>query len=223
MEPDITLISGLIADPARSKILMALMAGKALTATELALEAGVTTQTTSSHLAKLLGGNLIQVRKQGRHKYFQLASYHIAELLEQLMNVSISTLPVRQTGPKQIELCFARTCYDHLAGEQGVRVYSSLCTQGLIREHKDSCQLSESGLQFFLQQGADITTMKQSKRPLCKPCLDWSERRYHLAGSLGNWLLDFLLNQQWLETQPHSRVLTQTKKGKQALLSLFPD
>ena len=137
MEPNISFIASLIGDPARSKMLTALMGGKALTATELALEAEITAQTASNHLAKLLSGELLTVRKQGRHKYFQLKDHEIAGLIEQLSNLSAGLQhPKVNTGPSDPRLKRSRICYDHLAGELAVALLDSLLAQGLYVPEK---------------------------------------------------------------------------------------
>ena len=206
--PNIAVIANLIGDNARAKMLTALLGGKALTATELALEADITSQTASTHLAKLVDGRLLQVRKQGRHKYFQLMNAAIAQLLESLLNIS-ADLSQNQvlTGPSDIRLKQARICYDHLAGELGVDIYDALTQQAYIIDNGNDTSLTELGKAFFSSIGFDFSQVKQSKRPICKSCLDWSERRNHLAGILGQWLLDDMLNKGWIERELDSRVI----------------
>lgn len=211
-EPDIASLSAMIAEPARAKMLIALMAGKALTATELALEGDITAQTASSHLAKLVAGNLLVVRKQGRHKYFQLSGADIARLLEALLNISAKTsAPKVKTGPADPDLRRARICYDHLAGEVSVTLYDSLLSRGYIRESQEVTQaplvLTAQGQAFFSALGLELEPLIRKKRPLCKSCLDWSERRFHLAGSLGQWILNDVLDKGWATRDPDSRVI----------------
>ncbi len=145
--------------------------------------------TASSHLAKLLSGDLICVRKQGRHKYFQLKDQQVATLLEQLLCISASRSPVVATGPADTALRQARVCYDHLAGESAVALYDSLLSQQLMTEHVDQVSLTSQGIEFFQHCQVDFSKLNSSARPLCKTCLDWSERRSHLAGALGHWIL----------------------------------
>lgn len=226
MEPNIAFIANLIGDAARSRILIALMGGQALTATELALEADITPQTASSHLAKLVEGELLLVRKQGRHKYFQLRSRHVAELLESLLNVSAgSASPKAIHGPAEPRLRRARVCYDHLAGELGVALYDSLCRQDFIVHEGGGTRLTAAGRGFFAAQGVDNTLLglqdgeiemakrSHSRRPLCKSCLDWSERRSHLAGALGQWILKDMLAKGWAERALDSRALQFSTRG----------
>ncbi len=220
MEPNITHIASLIADDARSKMLIALLGGKALTATELALEADISSQTASSHLAKLVMGDLLVVRKQGRHKYFQLAGYQVAELLEHLMNITVMH-PAIRTGPSDPLLRHARVCYDHLAGEVAVALYDALVAQGVIKDTLTVATLTDKGRQFFQQLGADIDVLEKQKRPICKACLDWSERRTHIAGGLGKWILEDAFSKHWVKPVSDSRVLTFTPAGIKAFHRIY--
>ncbi|MEW6981652.1 ArsR/SmtB family transcription factor [Colwelliaceae bacterium 6471] len=214
MQPNISFISSLIGEPARARMLTALMGGKALTATELALEAEVTAQTASSHLAKLVDGELLIVRKQGRHKYFQLHRQEVAQLIEQLLNVTSSiNHPKTTTGPADQSLRQARVCYDHLAGTFGVALYDALTFKGHIVDKGCETILTEQGQSFFQAIGANFADISTSKRPVCKSCLDWSERRNHLAGSLGHWILEDLLAKKWAARNLDSRAITFSSKG----------
>ncbi|GAA0355343.1 winged helix-turn-helix domain-containing protein [Bowmanella denitrificans] len=202
------------------------MAGKALTATELALEAEISSQTASSHLAKLLDSGLLLMVKQGRHKYFRLRNEQVARLIENLLNLTSSlTQSAHQTGPQDPMLRRARVCYDHLAGELGVRLYQGLLQQGLLVEQDSQARLTEQGKLHFNYLGCDILTLEQSQRPLCRACLDWSERRFHLAGSLGHWILEDIQNRGWAKRIPDSRAMQFSQSGEKALLKryLLPD
>lgn len=218
MEPDISAVASLIGDPTRACMLSTLMGGKALTATELAIDADVTSQTASSHLRKLIDGQLLVVRKQGRHKYFQLKSREVAELIEKLSTLTIKTVatPV-STGPSEPKLRKCRICYDHLAGEAAVALYDALVRQAYIVDQSGDTVLTDSGKAFFEGLGTNIDNLPRTKRPLCKSCLDWSERRNHLAGVLGQWVLDDLFNKGWARKDLNSRVIHFAPKG----LSLF--
>lgn len=214
MEPDIAHVASLIGDKARSRMLTALMGGKALTATELALEGEITAQTASSHLGKLVAGGLLSVRKQGRHRYFQLTDPAVAELIERMLTLSATRGSARvQTGPRDPQLRQARVCYDHLAGALGVRLYDALQRQGWLALQGEEATLTPAGEAFFTGLGADLDMLRRRKRPLCKACLDWSERRSHLAGSLGQWLLDDALARHWLRRRPDSRVIEVSEAG----------
>ncbi|MCG7534611.1 helix-turn-helix transcriptional regulator [Pseudoalteromonas sp. OOF1S-7] len=221
-EPDITLIASLIGEPARARMLTALMSGKALTATELALEAEITAQTASSHLAKLVDGELITVRKQGRHKYFQLKNHAIAELIEQLLSLS-NTIPALKStlGPRDPYLRRARICYDHIAGELGVKLYDALVAAQYLQDQQAQTRLTDAGYHFFSGLGVCFNTLARNKRPLCRSCLDWSERRNHLAGSLGHWVLTDALDKGWLIRVPNSRAIQFTKFGQRQFINTY--
>src|SRR4051812_40300097 len=179
--PNIARVGALIGERARADILTALLAGKALTATELAAEAGITKQTASAHLAKLLEGNLVGVEQQGRHRYFRLAAPDVAQLLESLMGVAFRAGALRALpGPREPALRRARVCYDHLAGEIGVKLLDVLLRRRLLRNGA-GIQVTGAGRRFFAEFGVDLERVAQSRRPLCRPCLDWSVRRHHLA------------------------------------------
>lgn len=214
MEPNISFVANLIGDTTRAKMLTALMGGKALTATELALEAEITSQTASSHLSKLVEGQLLVVRKQGRHKYFQLKNEEIAALLEMLLNISSNiNHPKTKTGPSDPRLRQSRVCYDHLAGEVGVFLYDSLVKNSNIIDEGSETALTEQGVTFFKELGFNIAELKKSKRPLCKSCLDWSERRNHLSGQVGHWILSDIYNKGWAVKDVDSRCILFTPRG----------
>src|SRR6185312_12505911 len=181
--PDIATIGALLGDPARANMLTALLAGQALTAGELAREAGVTAQTASSHLARLETGGLLTQRKQGRHRYYALSGEDVAGVLEALMGLAARTGHTRvRTGPKEPALRKARVCYDHLAGELAVSMLEHLTARGFVSEDGDALSLTPTGRTFMEALGLDVAGLGRSRRPLCKGCLDWSVRRTHLAG-----------------------------------------
>ncbi|MCL1124077.1 ArsR/SmtB family transcription factor [Shewanella surugensis] len=192
----------------------ALLSGKALTAMELAIEADIAASTASSHLNQLLEGELLHVRKQGRHKYFQLADQKVAALLEQLLNVSATlSHPKAATGPNNPRLRQARVCYDHLAGTFGVALYDSLMCNHYIIERDNDTLLTNKGQLFFNTIDNTIFTSNTSKQPQCKACLDWSERRSHMAGQLGKWMLTDLLGKKWATRDLDSRAIQFTQQG----------
>ncbi|OSQ40430.1 ArsR/SmtB family transcription factor [Thalassospira mesophila] len=221
--PDIARVAALIGDPARANMLTALMAGRALTATELAQEAGVTAQTASSHLAKLQEGGIVEGRKQGRHRYFTLGNADIVELLETLMGIAQRTGHNRvRTGPKDPALRKARICYDHLAGEMGVALFENLQQRQLVSfEPGGDIKLTDAGAGFVTAFGLDLDHMRQLRRPLCRECLDWSMRRSHLAGALGAGLLQRMLDLGWARRLRDSRVVDFTPTGERAFYDLF--
>jgi DNA-binding transcriptional ArsR family regulator len=216
--PDIASIAVLIGDPTRAKLLMALIGGRALTATELAGVTGVTKQTISAHLAKLLAARLISMQSQGRHRYFRLAGRDVARLLEHLMSVaSRDRVADLRTGPRSSALRVARVCYDHLAGEMAVRMFDNFEQQQFFRYAADGVQLSKRGMASIDAFGIDLATLSQQRRALCRTCLDWSERRHHLAGALGAALLNRFFELGWARRVRNSRAVTFSSLGKMEL------
>jgi DNA-binding transcriptional ArsR family regulator len=215
-------VAALIGDAARANILSALMGGHALTAGELARHAGVTAQTTSGHLARLLEAELIALEKQGRHRYYRLSSPEVAHAIHALMTIAAAG-PKRHhpIGPRDEALRMARTCYDHLAGRLAVTLANSLCERGFVSIVDGVGVVTEEGARFFADFGIDLTTGGRSKRPLCRTCLDWSERRPHLAGQLGAMLLRRLLELDWLARIPESRALKVTSAGAHGFAGIF--
>lgn len=221
--PDIARIAALIGDPARANMLTALMDGRALTASELAGEAGVTLPTASGHLAKLSEGGLLQHRKQGRHKYFALADGDVATVLEALMGLAANRGARRvRPGPKDEALREARVCYNHLAGRMGVQMYQSLLARGLIVEAGEDVTLTEAGADFVTGFGVALDGLSTARAPLCRSCLDWSERRSHLAGSLGRAMLARMEQMGWMARDKEGRAIRVTQKGKAAFAAAFP-
>lgn len=220
--PDIAHIAALIGDPARANMLTALMSGKALTVSELAEESGVTIQTASSHLSKLDDGGLLRPRKQGRHKYFSLANDDVAHVLEGLMGLAARSGHLRKrTGPKDAALRQARVCYNHLAGDMGTQMFDSLIAQGHLVLDGDDLNLTRSGGVFIAEFGIDVATLRKSKSPLCRECLDWSERRSHLAGCLGRALLSRFEDLSWVKRDQKTRVVSFSTNGANEFERLF--
>ncbi|MEW9921197.1 ArsR/SmtB family transcription factor [Marimonas sp. MJW-29] len=220
--PDISRIAALIGDPARANILTALMSGKALTATELAAEAGVTVQTASAHLAKLEGGGLIAMRKSGRHKYFRLAGDDVGHVLEALMGLAAGAGHLRtRTGPKDAALREARVCYNHLAGEKGIAMYRGLLARGVVVENGEAVTLTDGGADFLRDFGIDVDGLSRGKAPLCRSCLDWSARETHLAGSLGRALLARMQQMGWAERVEGTRVVRFSDRGERGFAERF--
>jgi DNA-binding transcriptional ArsR family regulator len=210
--PDIARVAALIGDPARANMLQALMGGQALTAGELAREAGVTAQTASSHLSKLADGGLVTARRQGRHAYFALAGAEVAEALEGLTELADATGCRRvRTGPKDPDMRRARVCYDHLAGDAGVAMLDGLVADGRIADADGSLLLTDAGRAFARDFG--VVVPASGRRPLCKACLDWSVRRSHLAGTLGAALLTRLYELGWAKRVAGSRTVRFTPTG----------
>ena len=220
--PDIAHIAALIGDPARANMLTALMSGKALTVSELAEEAGVTIQTASSHLSKLDGGGLLRPRKQGRHKYFALASEEVAHVLEGLMGLAAGSGHLRKrTGPRDAELRQARVCYNHLAGDMGTQMFDSLLARGHLVLKGEELELTETGAAFATDLEIDVDGLRKARAPVCRECLDWSERRSHLAGSLGRAFLSRFEDLSWAKRDQKTRVVTFSPNGSEAFKRLF--
>lgn len=220
--PDIARIAALIGDPARANILGALMSGKALTATELAFEAGVTLQTTSAHLAKLEAGGLTHVRKSGRHKYISLAGPEVAGVLEALMGLAAGRGHLRtRPGPSESALREARVCYNHLAGARGIAMYDAMLARGDLIEQGGDVSLSTAGATFVAEFGIDLAALEKGRAPVCRTCLDWSARRTHLAGGLGRSMLARIETLGWAKREKSSRVVRFTRAGGVAFEAQF--
>lgn len=222
-------VAALPGDPARASMLHALMDGRALTATELARAAGITPQSASSHLARMTAVGLLAVEKQGRHRYHRLATPSVARMMESIMQVAADLEPDRKrltVGPRDAALRKARTCYDHFAGQLGVAFADALVEQGRLELTSDAGIVTEAGVAFLGEIGIDIGPMlargaKRSMRVLCRPCLDWSERRPHLAGSLGAALCRHSMDQGWTRRIHGSRAVDITPKGERILREKF--
>ncbi len=220
--PDIARIANLVGDPARANMLTALMAGAALTASELALEAGVTLQTASSHLSKLMDGGLLALAAQGRHRYYGLANPQVAAMLESIMGVAASVGPKRtRPGPREATMREARICYDHLAGDHAVSMLDGFLARGILSRDGDRIEIGKAGTSYFEAIGIDPKVLTTSRRPVCRACLDWSVRRSHLAGTLGAAIYDKILAQKWARRDPESRAVIFSPKGKQAFAKAF--
>ncbi|MCV9907410.1 ArsR family transcriptional regulator [Brucella sp. HL-2] len=218
--PIIASVAALLGDPARANMLTALMDGRALTVSELASAAGVTIQTASGHLSKLDVANLLVAEKQGRHRYFRLSGVDVAQVLEGLMGLAQRTGAVRvRTGPKDHALRKARICYDHLAGERGVEMLEASYKLGLIGDASEPL-LTDEGKSFFSCLGIDVDMLQKGKRPLCRHCLDWSERRNHLGGALGAALLKNFIDKGWARRE-EGRVIAFSPDGVQAFAKTF--
>jgi len=221
-------VAALVGDPGRASMLHALLDGRALTATELAHIAGITPQTASGHLSRLTEAGLMTAIKQGRHRYHRLASADVARMMESIMCVATaSTPPTRtiRTGPKDEALRAARTCYDHMAGKLAVALTDALIAKGWVEITDDAGVVTETGRRFFETlgiQGLDEASGKTKvNRLFCRPCLDWSERRPHLAGLVGALLCDHSFQNGWVRRIGDSRALIITPKGGKAYRDHF--
>ncbi|TGD96050.1 ArsR/SmtB family transcription factor [Methylobacterium nonmethylotrophicum] len=221
--------AALVGDPARAGMLAVLMDGRALTAAELARAAGVTPQTASGHLAQLAEAGLLAVARQGRHRYHRLASPAVARMLEGVMAVAAGPAPQaisrspgsRIPGPRDAALREARTCYDHLAGRLAVAMADALVARGAVELGADGGALTPAGEVFLRGLGVDLAAAASGRRVFCRPCLDWSERRPHIAGALGAALLATCLDRGWLRRSEGSRAVAVTPGGRLALRQAF--
>lgn len=214
-QPNLSATAFLIADAARAAMLMALVDGRALPAGELAHAAGVTAQTASSHLAKLLDGGLLAVEQQGRHRYYRLADPQVAQTLESLASLG-ARRPVRRKTPSRDaqKLRLARCCYDHLAGQAGVAITHGLVERGFLVAASDKTfEVTEAGAAWFGGMGLDVGALRPGRHGIARQCLDWTERRHHLAGPLGVGLLDLLCAKGWLRRARASREVQITPDG----------
>jgi DNA-binding transcriptional ArsR family regulator len=222
--PDISQIAALIGNPANANMLMALIAGPALTATELAQEAGLTLSTVSGNLARLEKAGLVATARQGRHRYFRLADPDVVSALEGLMPVAARAGHMRvRTGPRDPELRRARSCYDHLAGDLAVKTFDRLVDRKLLVRRGEDLHLTDTGRRFFAKRGIDVDALTQGgRRALCRCCLDWSERRYHLGGTLGAAILDEIVAQGWAVRERKSRIVRFSPAGERKLQAWWP-
>ena len=222
-------VAALAGDPARAGMLRALMDGRAFTASELAHVAGITPQTASGHLARMATAGLLSVEKQGRHRYHRLASSAVAQMIESIMQVASgpgSTRPPLVVGPKDAALRMARTCYDHLAGRLGVALADALVGGGHLELASDGGLVTDAGVEFFGRIGIDFDAAvtrnsSRSARILCRPCLDWSERRPHIAGRVGAALCAHSLAQGWIRRIKETRAVTITPQGERVFREQF--
>lgn len=210
--------AALLGDPARANILTALMDGRALTAKELAFSAHISPQTASGHLGRLTQAGLLAMQVQGRHRYFRLASPLVGQVLEQIMAMAGPEPPRRTAWRGGEALRTARTCYDHLAGRLGVALADSLIEHGHVTLAADGGEVTDSGHAFLREFGAEPA---EGKRVFCRPCLDWSERRPHIAGRLGAALATRCFALGWIERQRDGRALTITRAGEDGFAHNF--
>jgi DNA-binding transcriptional ArsR family regulator len=222
-------VAALAGDPGRAGMLHALMDGRALTATELARVAGIAPQTASGHLRRLTAIGLLAVEKQGRHRYHRLATPAIARMLESIMQVASDLEPPRKrltVGPREAGLRHARTCYDHLAGKLGVALADALVSAGCAEFTSDAGIITAPGVKFLGRMGIDVQAIraprgKSSARVLCRPCLDWSERRPHLAGAVGAALCAHSFRKGWIRRIKDTRAVAITPKGERIFREQF--
>lgn len=222
INPNMAEVASLLGETSRATMLASLMDGRYHTASELAYMANIKPQTASFHLAKLVEGNLLIVEKQGRHRYFQLANEDIAEFLETFLAISPppEIRSLKQSSQMKL-LQEARTCYDHLAGKLGVHLTESMVDSGYLQKEQNEYVVTSEGVAFFTQFGLDLKNLKRKRRSFCHACLDWSERRHHLAGALGHGLLIHFLELEWITRVPTIRAIKVTEKGRKGFKQVF--
>jgi DNA-binding transcriptional ArsR family regulator len=219
--PRMAEIASLAGDPARANMLARLMDGRALTASELAYVSGVSAPTASGHLAKLAAGGLLAVEKQGRHRYYRLATPDVARMIEQIMIVAGDPAPrLPRIGPAQHALMDARTCYDHIAGKLGVALADTLLSRRYVVLSDDGGEVTAGGERFLAALGIDPGGVA-GQRPYCRACLDWTERRPHIAGKLGTAMARQFFQRKWVERLRDSRALAVTSAGKRMFREHF--
>ncbi|MGH7122894.1 MAG: ArsR/SmtB family transcription factor [Stellaceae bacterium] len=217
---DIARVGALMGDPSRASMLMALMSGEALTATELAFRAGIALPTASGHLAQLVDGGLLGVAKQGRHRYYRLAGPAVAHAVETMSELAIEVFPSpRRVMPEDAPLRRARTCYDHLAGRLGVALADGLVRRHVLRRTDGELALVRrgSGEALLNDWGIDIRGLEDLRRPMVRTCIDWTERRPHLAGALGAAIVDRFLETGWIRRRRDDRAVSVTPLGQRRL------
>jgi DNA-binding transcriptional ArsR family regulator len=217
-DADLAAVAGLMADRHRAQILLALLGGPVQSGSALAEAAGISRSLASAHLKKLVAGGLVRTRRDGRQQLYAIASEPVADALE-ILTLLAPPLPVRslRDSARARSLRWARMCYDHLAGAVGVAVAVALTDRDLIREQDGGYALTPRGPAAFGEFGVDTGELQQRSRPLLRPCLDWSERRHHLAGSLGAAVTAEMVRRDWLHTREASRIVTVTSSGEAGL------
>ncbi|NLR98165.1 helix-turn-helix transcriptional regulator [Rhizobium sp. P38BS-XIX] len=221
--PNIASTAALIADPARAIMLVALLDGHPRPAGELAYCAGVTAQTASSHLGKLLAGGLLAVETEGRHRYYRLAGPHVALTIESLASIGPVEIVRRRALTREAQkLRFARCCYDHLAGRLGVAVTQGMLERGFLAIGEGKrFDVTVAGAEWFGRMGLDVAKIKPTRAGLARQCLDWTERQHHLAGPLGVHFTRLLCVETWVRREKTSRAVEVTPKGWRCLKEHF--
>jgi DNA-binding transcriptional ArsR family regulator len=220
--PLIAEIAALVAEPARAAMLSALLDGRALTAGELAYAARVTPQTASTHLARLTEAGLLSPTRDGRHRYFRLTSPNVVGMLDGIVAVALENRPrCRPLSRQARELSAARICYDHLAGRLAVELTEFFTAREYLVIADEGAEVTEAGARFLAAFGIDLSALSSARRRFCRLCLDWTERRPHLAGALGAALTKRCFDLAWTERMKHSRAVIVTAPGKRGLLETF--
>lgn len=215
----LSALGSLIADETRAQLLCALMDGRAHTGGELARFVGVSASSASEHLAKLLDAGMVAVEPQGRHRYFRLANADVANLIE-----AAGAAPIQHGSPPRpvpSKLLYARTCYKHLAGDLAVQIYDQLERTGCIESVDANLQLTDAGQELLGSLGADLSPQKRSRQPVVRTCLDWTERKHHLAGRAADAMLTSMLDRGWVVRDQVARSVRVTNAGESELFAFF--
>ena len=221
-DPNLADVAALIGDPTRSAMLLALLDGGALPASELAYRSAASPQAASGHLHRLVRGKLLTVAAAGRQRLYRLTTREVARAIEALLSLADPTPIVAQNQHTAMQrLREARLCYDHLAGRLGVALADALVARGLLRAGDAEFRVTPRGERFFREIGIDVADLRRRRRPLARPCMDWTERRPHLAGSLGMHLGDRFLANAWVVRHPRDRSLRLTERGRRAVTRVF--
>jgi DNA-binding transcriptional ArsR family regulator len=220
--PDISITAALIGDPARANMVMALMSGYSLTMGELAAEAGVTLSTASVHLTKLESSGIVVSRKAGRSRYFRIADPDVAHCIEALVTVAARAGHLRtRPGPKEEAMRRARSCYDHLAGRIAVDLFERWIATRVLQWRGETVCLTRKGRQFLIGRRIEIDALERNKRPLCRTCIDWSERQHHLGGAIGAAVFTQALEERWAVRGPRSRAVSFSALGEKKFVEWY--
>lgn len=214
-------ITALICEPVRAKILWSLLDGKAYTATELAAFANISITSASNHLSKLLEADFLKVEVQGRHRYFTFSNADVAYAVEALAQLSKINSTEKFNDKKPTGIKYCRTCYDHLAGFVGVQLVETMEKKGYLKKDAKQYLVTKNGWEWLQLFGIEQKNYINIRRPITKQCLDWSERRPHLAGQLGADLLQIMFKKKWFRKVQFSRELIVTAKGRQEIYELL--
>lgn len=221
-QSNVAMIASLVSEPSRAAILTALLDGRFHTASELAHMAGIKPQTASFHLAKMTEAQVVTVEKQGRHRYYGIQDPEVAKVMESLLSIA-PPVPIKsfKQASENEAIRLARTCYDHVAGHLGVQIMSFFMQKGILSEDQDGLHITQQGEIFFADFQINLKNTRQKRRSFSHKCLDWSERRHHLAGALGSALLDRLFELHWVEHLPTTRAIRITAEGKRGFKEVF--
>ena len=225
-EPNISRIAGLLADPARARILWTLIDGTTRPAGELAYAANISAQSASGHLAKLVEGGLLKSEAQGRHRYFRLASPQVADAIESLGSLSVAVRPRAPRSPlpsksMPIQFVHARSCYDHLAGETAVKVCEAMLKARWLTPDGRDLRVTPLGEKKLAALDIDLAAARQSRRVFARACVDLTQRRPHIGGALGAALLDLYVERGWILRTRRSRIVNITPKGREGFRRAF--